>query len=183
LTRLDAALELFVQALDCIRGSRAFPLARRQASESEEAVAGFRRMLLFVLAGAGCGMFVVEPVVAQSYPTKPIKIINPFPPGGPTEGVLRLVAERLKSAFGQPVVIENRAGGAGGTVGAKAVAGAEPDGHTLLWSTPSPLVAAPAIYKNLGYDPVKSFTPIATIFSSPHVLGVNASVAAWTSLT
>jgi tripartite-type tricarboxylate transporter receptor subunit TctC len=115
-----------------------------------------KRTILSVFAAVGCGMFVVEPAVAQSYPTKAIKIINPFPPSGPTEGVLRHVAEQLQSAFGQPVVIENRAGGAGGTVGAKAVAGAEPDGHTLLWSTPGPLVTAPAIYKNLGYDPVKS---------------------------
>src|SRR5262249_48027033 len=121
-------------------------------------------------------LFAVDPAIAQAYPNKTIKIINPFPAGGPTEGVLRHVADQLQSTLRQPVVVENRPGGAGGTVGVKAVASAEPDGHTLLWSTPGPLVVAPAIFKNLGYDPVRSFAPVATTFSSPHVLGINASV-------
>jgi tripartite-type tricarboxylate transporter receptor subunit TctC len=86
---------------------------------------------------------------AAAYPSRPVKIVIPFGPGGPTEFILRLIADRLTTMLGQAVVIENRPGGAGGTVGAKSVAVAEPDGYTLLFSSPGPLVTAAAIYKNL----------------------------------
>jgi tripartite-type tricarboxylate transporter receptor subunit TctC len=117
-------------------------------------------------------------VSAQSYPNRLIKLVLPFPAGGPTDGAARLIAERLSASLGQTVVIENRAGGAGGTVGAKSVATAEPDGYTLLFTPPGPLATAPLIYKNVGYDPVKDFAPVATIFSSPQVLVVNPTVPA-----
>src|SRR5262249_58251766 len=87
-----------------------------------------------------------------------------------------LRGEELSLVLGQPVIVDNRPGGAAGTVGAKAVANATPDGHTLLFTPAAPLVTAPAIYKNLGYDPFKSFAPIATIFSTPQMLVVNPSV-------
>ena len=116
------------------------------------------------------------PAQAGSYPTRPITIIIPFPPGGNMELVARFIADRLPSALGQPVVIEHRPGGAGGTVGAKAVASAEADGHTLLFSSPSPLAVAPAVYLNLGYDPAKSFIPIATAFDIPQMLVVHPSI-------
>src|SRR6516225_12013399 len=99
--------------------------------------------------------------VADSYPTRPITIIIPFSPGGNSDIIVRSLAERLSLVFGQPVIVDNRPGGAGGTVGAKAVANATPDGHTLL---------------NLGYDPFKSFAPIATIFSTPQMLVVSPAV-------
>ena len=99
--------------------------------------------------------------VADSYPTRPITIIIPFSPGGNSDIVVRSLAERLSLVFGQPVIVDNRPGGAAGTVGAKAVANATPDGHTLL---------------NLGYDPFKSFAPIATIFSTPQMLVVSPAV-------
>jgi tripartite-type tricarboxylate transporter receptor subunit TctC len=118
--------------------------------------------------------------VAQAYPTRTVKIVSPFPPGGPTEFVQRLIADRLQSALGQPFVIENRPGGAGGTVGAKSVATAEPDGHTLLFSSPGPLVTAAAIYRKLDYDPVKSFAPIAMTLMAPQMLVVHPSVPAKT---
>jgi tripartite-type tricarboxylate transporter receptor subunit TctC len=114
--------------------------------------------------------------VAGSYPSRSITIIVPFSPGGNSDIVVRSLAERLSSVFGQPVIVENRAGGAAGTVGAKAVANATPDGHTLLFTPAAPLVTAPAIYKNLGYDPFKSFAPIATIFSTPQMLVVSPVV-------
>jgi tripartite-type tricarboxylate transporter receptor subunit TctC len=113
---------------------------------------------------------------AQSYPTRVIRVIVPGPPGGPSETVLRTLAERLSSALGQAVIVENRGGGANGTIGAQYVARADPDGYTLLYSIPGPMVVAPAVYRNLGYDPVKSFAPIATIFSSPQALAVNPAV-------
>jgi tripartite-type tricarboxylate transporter receptor subunit TctC len=112
---------------------------------------------------------------AQSYPDKPIKMIVPFPPGG-ADVMARLVADRLSAALGQGVIVENRAGGGGGTVGAKAVAAADPDGYTLLFTSPGPLTTSAAIYKNLGYDPIRSFAPVAMIAESPFVLVVHPSV-------
>jgi tripartite-type tricarboxylate transporter receptor subunit TctC len=115
---------------------------------------------------------------AQAYPNRPVKIIIPFGPGGPTEFILRLVADRLTAMLGQAFVVENRPGGAGGTVGAKSVSVAEPDGYTLLFSSPGPLVTAAAVYKNLDYDPIKSFAPIAMVIYAPQMLVVHPSVPA-----
>jgi tripartite-type tricarboxylate transporter receptor subunit TctC len=78
--------------------------------------------------------------------------------------------------LGQPVIVDNRPGGAGGTVGAKAVANANPDGYTLLFTPAAPLVTAPLIYRNLGYDPFKSFTPVAMVFSTPQMLAVTPTL-------
>ena len=105
-----------------------------------------------------------------------MKLVIPFAPGGPTEFILRLVADRLTAMLGQAFVVENRPGGAGGTVGANTVASAEPDGYTLLFSSPGPLVTAAAIYKNLDYDPIKSFVPIAMVIYAPQMLAVHPSL-------
>jgi tripartite-type tricarboxylate transporter receptor subunit TctC len=113
---------------------------------------------------------------AQSYPTRPVTIIVPFPPGGNSDLVIRHLADRLSLSLSQPVIVENRAGGAGGTVGTKAFANANPDGYTLLFIPPAPLVTAPLIYKNLGYDPVRSFAPVAMIFSIPQMLVINPAL-------
>jgi len=137
-----------------------------------------KRVILGVLAALSFVSLVAVSASAQSYPNRLIKLVLPFPPGGPTDSAARLIAERLSASLGQTVVIENRAGGAGGTVGAKSVATAEPDGYTLLLTPPGPLVTAPLIYRNVGYDPVKDFAPVATIFSSPQVLVVNPAVPA-----
>jgi tripartite-type tricarboxylate transporter receptor subunit TctC len=118
------------------------------------------------------------PAAAQSYPNRPVKIVVPFAPGGPTEFIIRLTADRLTGMLGQAFVIENRPGGGGGTVGAKSVAVAEPDGYTLLFSSPGPLVTAAAVYKNLDYDPVKSFAPIAMLIYAPQMLVVHPSIPA-----
>jgi tripartite-type tricarboxylate transporter receptor subunit TctC len=113
---------------------------------------------------------------AQSYPTRPITIIVPFPPGGNSDLVIRHLADRLSVSLNQPVIVENRAGGAGGTVGTRAFASANPDGYTLLFIPPAPLVTAPLIYKNLGYDPVRSFAPVAMVFSIPQMLVINPTL-------
>ena len=138
------------------------------------------RRMLAALAAALMSMLAVSAATAQSYPTRTVKIVSPFPPGGPTEFVQRLIADRLQSTLGQPFVIENRPGGAGGTVGAKSVATAEPDGYTLLFSSPGPLVTAAAIYRKLEYDPVRSFKPIAMTLMAPQMLVVHPSVPAKT---
>ncbi len=135
-----------------------------------------RHALLFTTIVVGIGIPAIEPAPAQSYPTRLVKLVVPSPPGGATEVVIRIIAERLSAAFGQPVIVENRPGGAGGANGAKSVASAEPDGHTLLVTSPGPMVVAPAIYKNIGYDPLKDFAPVAGLLSSPQMLAVHSSV-------
>jgi tripartite-type tricarboxylate transporter receptor subunit TctC len=106
---------------------------------------------------------------AQSWPSRPLKLIVPFPPGGGTDLASRSVAARLGDALGQPVVIENRPG-AGGTIGADAVAKSPPDGYTIGTATSSTHPAAVALQKDLPYDPVKSFAPITRIGSTSFVL-------------
>jgi tripartite-type tricarboxylate transporter receptor subunit TctC len=117
------------------------------------------------------------PVYAQSYPSKPIKLVVPFGPGGPTDVAARIVAQVLPSALGQSVVIENRPG-AGGAVGSKSVANAEPDGATLLVGTSATLGVVPALMKNPGYDPIKSFAPVAKVADSTLVLVTPAAFPA-----
>jgi tripartite-type tricarboxylate transporter receptor subunit TctC len=107
---------------------------------------------------------------AQPYPTRPIKVVVPLTAGSPVDVVARLVGQRQSAALGQPMVIENRPG-AGATIGAKSVAIAEPDGYTLL-HTAATHVIAPAVYGNLTYDPIKDFTPIGTVATSPFVVVV-----------
>src|SRR5262245_52368341 len=97
---------------------------------------------------------------AQSYPLKPIKLIVPFPAGGATDTAARLVAQRLQLGLGQTVVIENQ-GGAGGSIGAKQVASAAPDGYTLMMGSLSTFGTHPVLYK-LDYDPMKAFAPVAS---------------------
>ena len=132
-----------------------------------------RRILLAASLAASLGLLFAAP----AYPSRPVKIM-PFAPGGPTEFIIRLVADRLTATLGQAFVIENRPGGAGGTVGAKSVAVAEPDGYTLLFSSPGPLVTAAAVYKSLDYDPIRSFAPIAMLIYAPQMLVVHPSVPA-----
>jgi len=150
-------------------------LKPRRAFTETWAMTG-RRSFLAAMA-AGLCVTVAPPSIAQTYPNRPIKIIVPFAPGG-ADVIARLVADRLSAVLGQPVVIENRPGGAGGTVGTKAVATADPDGYTLMLTSPGPITVAPAVYKNLDYDPVKRLAPIAMIATSPFVLVIHPDVPA-----
>ncbi|HKX39331.1 MAG TPA: tripartite tricarboxylate transporter substrate-binding protein, partial [Burkholderiales bacterium] len=103
----------------------------------------------------------------------------PFPPGGPTDIVGRMVAQKLSEGVGQNVVVENRPG-AGGTVGSAAVAKAPADGYLLLYGSTSTLAIAPSLYKNLPYDPQKAFAPISLVSSGPIIVAVNEKVPART---
>jgi tripartite-type tricarboxylate transporter receptor subunit TctC len=116
---------------------------------------------------------------AQTYPVKPVKIVVPFPPGGPTDIVGRLIAGKLGEALGQPFIVENRAG-AGGTIGSETVSQAAADGYTLLYGSTSTLAMAPSLYRKLAYDPRKSFAPISLVSSGPMLIAVNAAVPATT---
>jgi len=116
---------------------------------------------------------------AQSYPAKPIRLMVPFPPGGSTDIVARIVAQKLAAQLGQGVVIENR-GGAGGSLGTAVVAKAPADGYTLTVGTTSTHVVAPSVFQKLEYDPVKDFAPISLIAVTPYLLVVNPKVQAKT---
>jgi len=114
---------------------------------------------------------------AQAYPDRPIKLVVPSPAGGPPDQIARLISDKMAAALGQPVIVENRTGGAGGIIGAKSVATAEPDGHTLFMGSTSSVLIAPLIYKNAGYT-AATFAPVARIADSSEVLAVHPSVPA-----
>ena len=117
-------------------------------------------------------------VSAQTYPDRPIRLIVPYPPGSSTNDILgRALAQRLSVELKQQVVVDNRSG-ASGNVGSEMVAHATPDGYTLLIGVAGPLAVGPAVYKNLGYDPIRDLAPIAMYASVPYVLVVNPSVPA-----
>ena len=130
--------------------------------------------VLFALAFAS-GEFA--PARAQSYPSKTIKLVVPFGPGGPTDVAARVVSQIVPSALGQSVVIENRPG-AGGATGTKSVATSDPDGYTLLIGTSATLGVVPALVKNPGYDPIKSFTAVAKVSDSTTILIVHPNFSA-----
>src|SRR6266508_1060453 len=115
---------------------------------------------------------------AQAYPQRVVRIVNPFPPGGSVDVMARILAQKLSENFGQPVIVENRAG-AGGNTGAEFVAKSEPDGYTLLFTAPGPLVVNQTLFtKGLPFDPAKDFAPIALFATAPIVLMVHPGVPA-----
>jgi tripartite-type tricarboxylate transporter receptor subunit TctC len=122
------------------------------------------------------GMAFSSGVSAQEFPTKPIKIVVPFQPGGGNDRVARIVAEKLRAKWGQPVVIENRAG-AGGNIGAEMVFNATPDGYTILLTAQGPLTINKSLYRKLSYEP-EAFVPVSAIATSYAVLAVHPKVPA-----
>jgi tripartite-type tricarboxylate transporter receptor subunit TctC len=118
-----------------------------------------------------------DTALAQDYPSRPVKIVVPFPSGGSNDIIARILAQKLGERTGQPFLIENR-GGAGGNIGSDAVATSEADGYTLLLTAPPPLTINAALYKSLPYDPAKAFAPISLVASVPIVLAVHPSVEA-----
>jgi tripartite-type tricarboxylate transporter receptor subunit TctC len=129
----------------------------------------------FVVGGA-LG-FVATGARAQAYPTRPIKIIVGFSPGGPGDVMARVVGQRMSAILGQQLFVENRAG-AGGTLGARVAAQSEPDGYTLMLANTSTLVVAPLVYRDAGYDPLKSFAPIAAFGTTASIFVVNDNLPA-----
>src|SRR5665213_1310858 len=125
----------------------------------------------FALLGAFLLAVASTQIHAQTYPTKTIKLVVPFGPGGPTDVAARVVAQVVQTGLGQSVVIYNRPG-AGGATGTKSVAAAEPDGYTMLIGTSATLGVVPALVKNPGYDSVKSFAPVGKISDSTTILVV-----------
>src|ERR671918_1675944 len=133
------------------------------------------RILLAVLFAIS---FVARAYGQEAWPARPIRFILPFPPGGGTDILGRLIAERLSASLGQPVVTENR-GGAGGNVGAEAAARSAPDGYTIVLVAPS-LAISPTLYSKLNYDPVKDFAPVSLVATVPNVMITHPAVPAQT---
>ncbi len=123
----------------------------------------------------GLAAFALDSARAQSYPSKPVRLIVPFAAGGPIDVMGRLVAQWLSSTLGQQVVVDNRPG-ASGAIGTRAAAAAEPDGHTLLIGSVTTLVTGPLLSKNAGYDPLKDLVPVALLASTPFALVVASSM-------
>lgn len=127
-------------------------------------------MALSLFAGAA---------LAQAYPSKPVKLVVPFPAGSATDQVARAIGQELQAALGQPFVVENKAG-AQGTIAAEGVAKSAPDGYTLMVTTNTPQAAAPALFKQLRYDPVKDFQPVARLGTISFMLMVSTDFPAKT---
>ena len=132
-----------------------------------------KRLLRFFLIALAALYAAHAP--AQSYPSKPLRLVVPFPPGGPTDILGRAIGAKLGELLGQPVVIDNR-GGAGGGIGADNVAKSAPDGYSLLLGTTGTHTINPNLYSKLPYDPVKDFTPISLVVKYLNILVVNPNV-------
>src|ERR1700688_3836253 len=133
--------------------------------------------MIRVLTAALLPALAIAAAQANDYPSRPVKIIVPTPPGGPVDVIARITANYLQNALGKGFPVENRAG-AGNTIGSKDAAEAAPDGYTLLYSSASGLVIAPLLHPDAGYDPIKSYDPIALVGESSNILVVNPAVPA-----
>ena len=133
-----------------------------------------RRTLLCAIIAVGCASGLAS---AQTYPMKPIRIVVGFAPGGPADVMARLIGQRMSAILGQSIVVDNRPG-AGGTIGARAVSESDPDGYTLLLGNTSTLIISPLIYKQVNYDPVKGFAPVATLGTTSNLMIVNPALPA-----
>ncbi len=128
---------------------------------------------------AVAALCLVSAVNAETYPAKPIRFIVPFPPGGPTDVLARVLGQKLSEQMGQPVVLDNRPG-AGGNLGLELAARSAPDGYTILLGAVGTLTISQYLYKKLNYDPVRDFQPVSLVASMPNVLIVHPSVPART---
>src|SRR5438132_9217227 len=133
-----------------------------------------RPMIAGLLAAALCGFPLALHAQPTAYPNRAVRIVAPFPAGGSADVIPRIIGEKLSLKWGQPVIVENRAGAAG-NIGAEYVFRAEPDGYTLLSSPPPPLIINPNLYRNLPFDPTQ-FVPVGIMIAIPNVVLVNPKV-------
>jgi tripartite-type tricarboxylate transporter receptor subunit TctC len=135
-----------------------------------------KRIVLAAVAVAALAVAgpAAGPASAQTYPVRPIRMVVGFSPGGPADVMARLIGQRMTMTLGQAIVVENRAG-AGGSIAARAVAESEPDGYTLLLGNTSTLIISPLMYKNVGYDPLRAFAPVARLGTTSDILVTNPS--------
>jgi tripartite-type tricarboxylate transporter receptor subunit TctC len=137
------------------------------------------KMIKQILIATSIAFFslIQASATAQNFPTKPIRFIVPYPPGGPLDTIARLTGQQVSQRLGQPVIIDNKPG-AGGNLGADAVAKSAPDGYTILMGAVATHAINPTLYKKMPYDAAKDFVPITLLVSTPNVLVVNPSVKA-----
>ncbi len=141
---------------------------------------GMRRKSLILLIASGLALigFSAAPAIAQSgYPDRPVTLVVPYPAGGGSDNVARLVAAKLEQELGQPIVVQNR-GGAGGNIGTRLVANAKPDGYTIGLATPGPVSVGKALYANLPYDPAIDLAPVILLNESPLVMAAHSKLPA-----
>ncbi len=131
--------------------------------------------LVSLLSRSACALVALTTAAAETYPSKPLRLVIPYTPGGPTDLVGRAVAAKLQEALGQQVIVDNRAGG-GGIIATEIVARAPADGHTLLLGTPGQLVTLPLLTAKLPYDAVRDFAPVTLVVVSPQVLVANSKL-------
>ncbi len=136
-----------------------------------------RQSVRLALAAALCAVSSVAAIAQNNYPSKPVRLIVPFPPGGSTDIIARLVGQKLGERLGQEIVIDNR-GGAGGTIGTEIAVRANPDGYTLTMGTTGTHAIAAGLYSKLQYDPIDDFAPLTLVASTPYLLVVNPGVKA-----
>ena len=148
------------------------PSASRRAAPWRRLVRRIGTAACLVLAATG---LIAAPAAAQSFPNRPVKLVVPFPPGGPLDTVGRTIAQKLTEAWGQSVVVENKPG-AGGNIGADAVAKSPPDGYTVVMGALSTHAVNPSLYPKMPYDAVKDFAPITLVAITPNVLVVNPAL-------
>ena len=134
---------------------------------------------MFLMAAAGLLALASAVHAEPGYPTKPIRLIVPFAPGGSTDVLARLLAEALRPELGQPVIVENKAG-AGGNIGGDFVAKAPPDGYTLLIAAAGPTVINPSLYAMMPYDPAKDLRPVTLLIQEPNLMAINPKIPAKT---
>lgn len=134
----------------------------------------FRQTSVAVLLGLSLSIAAL-PGTAQTYPTKPIRLISPYPPGGGTDAAARIIAQALGEQLGQQLIVDTR-GGASGMIGTELAARAAPDGYTLVLGNVAPLAILPNATKKLAYDPIKDFTPLSLLATSDYVLTVHPSL-------
>jgi tripartite-type tricarboxylate transporter receptor subunit TctC len=132
-----------------------------------------KALLAALLLCAGWALLGTDLAFAQSYPNRPIRLVVPFPAGGPTDAISRIISDRLGQVLGQTIVVENRGGGAGGSIGAKFVASSDPDGYTILITPGGALTTGPAMHSNIGYDPAKAFVPVCEVIETPQIMAVH----------
>ena len=125
----------------------------------------------------GIMLIVALPVLAQSYPSKPIRLVLPYPPGGGTDVIARPLAQKLTEQLGQQVIVDNR-GGAGGNIGMEFVAKGPADGYTLLFALTAQYAVNPSLYPKLPYDPVRDYAPISLLANAPYLLVVHPALPA-----